>query len=92
MRKRGATIIKQVAPFRLPAKGKEGHPRRTPQHIADLAGLCDTYDVDDIIAERMAKNDTGNSEKQWLVKWKGFPASAQTWEPLENLSGFEALP
>ena len=39
----------------------------------------------------MAKNDKGNSEKQWLVQWKGFPASAQTWEPLENLSGCEAF-
>ena len=24
---------------------------------------------------------------QWLVLWKGFPAFAPTWEPLENLSG-----
>ena len=39
----------------------------------------------------MAKNNKGNSEKQWLVQWKGFPASAQTWEPLENLSGCEAF-
>ena len=57
---------------RLQAKGKPGRPRRTPQHIA--------ADVEDIIAERMAKNDKGNSEKQWLVQWKGFPASAQTEE------------
>ena len=91
MGKRGANIVKPAAPTRLPAKRKLGHPRRTPQHIADPAGLCDTYNVDDIIAERMAKNDKGDSEKQWLVQWKGFPASAQTWEPLENLSGCEAF-
>ena len=76
---------------RLPAKEKQGRPRRTPQHIADPAGLCDTYDVEDTIAERMGKNDKGNSEKQWLVQWKGVPACAQTWEPLENLSGCEAF-
>ena len=91
MGKRGAKIVKPAAPTRLPAKEKQGHPRRTPQHVADPAGLCDTYDVDDIVAERMAKKDKGNSEKQWLVQWKGFPASAQTWDPLENLSGCEAF-
>ena len=30
-------------------------------------------------------------QNAWLVQWKGFPASAQTWEPLENLSGCEAF-
>ena len=91
MGKRGAKIVKPAAPTRVPAKGKQGHPRRTPQHNADPAGLCDTYGVDDIIAERMAKNDKGNSGKQWRLHWKGFPASAQTWEPLENLSGCEVF-
>ena len=91
MGNRGVKPKPKAPATRLPAKGKPGRPRRTPQHIADPAGLCDTYDVEDIIAERMAKNDKGNSEKQWLVEWKGFPASAQTWEPLENLSGCEAF-
>ena len=76
---------------RLPAKEKSGRPLCTPQHIADPAGLCDTYDVEDIIAERMARNDKGNSEKHWLVHWKTFPASAKTWELLENLSGCQAF-
>ena len=88
---RGVKPKPKAPATRLPAKGKPGRPRRTPQHIADPAGLCDTYDVEDIIAERMAKNDKGNSEKQWLVQWKGFPASTQTWELLENLSGCEAF-
>ena len=88
---RGVKPKPKAPATRLPGKGKPGRPRRTPQHIADPAGLCDTYDVEDIIAERMAKNDKGNSEKQWLVQWKGFPASGQTWEPLENLSGCEAF-
>ena len=91
MGKRGAKIVKPAAPTRLPAKGKQGHPRRTPQHIADPAGLNDTYNDDDIIPERMAKNDEGNSEKQWLIRWKSLPASSQTWKPLENLCGCEAF-
>ena len=91
MGNRGVKPKPKAPATRLPAKGKPGQPRRTPQHIADPAGLCDTYDVEDIIAERMAENDKGNSEKQWLVQWKGFPASVQTWEPLENLSGCEAF-
>ena len=91
MGNRGVKPKPKAPATRLPAKGKPGQPRRTPQHIADPAGLCDTYDVEDIIAERMAKNHKGNSEKQWLVQWRGFPASAQTWEPPENFSGCEAF-
>ena len=91
MGKRDVKTVKPAAPTRLPAKGNQGHPRRTPQLIADPAGLCDTYDVADNIAERMANDDKGNSEKQWLVQWKVSPASAQTWEPLENLSGCESF-
>ena len=91
MGNRGVKPKPKAPATRLPAKGKPGRPRRTPQHIEDPVGLCDTYHVEDIIAECMAKNDKGNSEKQWLVQWKGFPDSAQTWEPLENLSGCEAF-
>ena len=91
MGNRGVKTKPRAPATRLQAKRKPGQPRRTPQHIADPAGLCNTYDAEDIIAERMAKSDKGNSEKQWLVQWKGFPASAQTWEPLENLSGCEAF-
>ena len=63
MGNRGVKQKPKAPATRLPAKGKPVGPRRTPQHIADPAGLCDTYDVEDIIAERMAKNDKGNSEK-----------------------------
>ena len=73
MGKRDVKTVKPAAPTRLPAKGNQGHPRRTPQLIADPAGLCDTYDVADNIAERMANDE-----------WKGFPASAQTWEPVSK--------
>ena len=47
---------------RLGAKGKQVQQRNTAQHIVEPAGLADTYNVDDVIAERMAKNDKGNSE------------------------------
>ena len=43
MGKCGAKIVRRAAPTRLLANGKQGHPRRTPQHIAYPAGSCDTY-------------------------------------------------
>ena len=45
MENRGVKPKPKAPATRLPAKGKPGRPRRTPQHIADPAGLCDTYDV-----------------------------------------------
>lgn len=26
-------------------------------------------------------------QEEWLVKWLGWPESAATWEPIENLQG-----
>ena len=90
MGRRGKSVAKPAAPQRLPPKGQTGKPLRTPHHLADPHGQSDTYEVEDIVAERMAKNPaTGISEKQWHVHWKGYPVSARTWEPLEHLSGCE---
>ena len=72
------------------SQGKTGATSPHPTTHCRPCELCDTYDVEDIIAERTAKNDKGNSERV-EKQWKGFPASAQTWEPLENLSGCEAF-
>ena len=67
----------------MPHDKKDG-PRRTPKHVADPAAYKDIYFVEDIIAERMAKQ-----RKEWLVRWKGFGHDDDTWEPLEHLSGCE---
>ncbi len=44
------------------------------------------YQVEDIVD----KKDENNIIK-YKVKWKGFPLSEATWEPVENLTNVEAL-
>ena len=39
------------------------------------------FDVEAIIGER--KNDNG--DREFLVKWEGYPDSESTWEPREHL-------
>jgi hypothetical protein len=38
------------------------------------------YEVEKVIDKKDEKG-----EKYYLVKWKGYDSSANTWEPLENL-------
>lgn len=38
------------------------------------------YEVESIVEKRLKKG-----VPQYLVKWKGWPAEDNTWEPLENL-------
>jgi len=73
---------------RLPPIG-QGPIKRTPRHEFDHRDNLDNiYDVDRILAERSVKID-GQVVEEWLVRWKGFNASDDTWEPIENLAGLE---
>merc|ERR1712061_948903 len=38
------------------------------------------YEVDRIVDDRVEEN-----EKQYLIRWKGFSAEDDTWEPVTNL-------
>ena len=40
-----------------------------------------TYQVEKFIASRLA-----NGKKEFLVRWQGYEAKHDTWEPLENLA------
>ena len=39
------------------------------------------YEVESVVSKR----DTGDGKVEYLVKWKGYNASDNTWEPVENL-------
>ena len=43
------------------------------------------YEVEDVIEMKFVKNGR-NKKKFYLVKWAGYPSSANTWEPEENLN------
>lgn len=38
------------------------------------------------IVERIVGTREVMGTKQYLVKWKGYPSSQNTWEPIENLN------
>ena len=44
----------------------------------------ETYEVEKIIAERQTDKGT-----LYLIKWKGYDGTENTWEPIENLVGAE---
>ena len=85
MEGRRNSITKRAAPHRLPPKDQIGKQLRTRRHLADRHGQFDTYEVEVLVAERLAKGPAIEiSEKQWYVHWKCYPVSARTWEPLEE--------
>ena len=73
-----------AAPKQLPAEGATN--KRTPQSTFDAAAGKDTYEPERVVAERLAKGVT-----QYQVKWVGWDAKHNTWEPLEHLAGCEDL-
>jgi hypothetical protein len=50
----------------------------------------DEYEVESIVDSRIVSQNS-KIVKQYFVKWKGFPHSQNTWEPIGNLTGCRAL-
>ena len=65
-------------------------PQEAPEGwlpVPDAQGNpTDQYEVDYIMAQR----GSGDSA-YYLVKWRGYPENAATWEPLENLKNCKAF-
>lgn len=61
----------QTTPFH----GPNLHPHPHPEHNDD--GF---YEIEAIRRRRVRKG-----QLQYLIKWRGWPENANTWEPLENL-------
>merc|ERR1712062_176657 len=45
------------------------------------------YEVESVVSKR----DTEEGKVEYLVKWKGYDASDNTWEPIENLESSQEL-
>ena len=39
----------------------------------------------------VSKRDTKEGKVEYLVKWKGYDVSDNTWEPVENLESSQEL-
>merc|ERR1711963_303737 len=45
------------------------------------------YEVENVVSKR----ETDEGKVEYLVKWKGYDASDNTWEPVENLESSQEL-
>ena len=64
------------------APAKKTCPHRTPQTPFESGDKETTYIVDKMVGTRW-----NQGSREYLVRWKGYAASADTWEPMENLVG-----
>ena len=75
---RKSTSSEKVSkPHRIP-----GGLQQMPLHEFDKTG--DMYEIEDVIAERLEKG-----VPIYRIRWKGFGAESDTWEPIEHLAGAE---
>ncbi|KAL2165380.1 hypothetical protein VTH06DRAFT_678 [Thermothelomyces fergusii] len=69
---------------------KRGRPARKDDDDDDAAAAADgetaadEFEVEEIVDSAI---DADTMEHMYLVKWKGYPASENTWEPKKNLGG-----
>ena len=79
--KRKGPTTAAKSPAQKPAAAKKTKPYRTPQTPFEQTEEK-LYDVDKITAMRFNKG-----AREYLVRWEGYAAAHDTWEPMENLVG-----
>ena len=79
--------------LRLPESMKRLHPvfhisllEPAPQN-AQTAENIEIEDDDEYEVEKILKQKRVNGQPFYLVKWKGYDTSENTWEPIANLKG-----
>ena len=83
-RKAPAAASAPAAATGAPAPAKKTCPTRTPQTPFEECEEA-LYSVDKIIGQRWLKG-----ARQYLVRWDGYSAAHDTWEPMDNLVGCAA--
>merc|ERR1712039_35758 len=65
----------------------EEKPRKKKKKGKKIKKAEAEYEVESVVSKR----DTEKGEVEYLVKWKGWNASDNTWEPIENLESSQEL-
>jgi hypothetical protein len=63
-----------------PYQQSESYGEAFPQPPPDLIEGEEEYEVEDIISDRMIRR-----KRQYLVKWKGYPSSENSWVAAKDL-------
>ena len=62
--------------------------KRTKKSCSSKRAKNDLFEVEKILDERINNN---NNESEFLIKWKGYTAEENSWEPLRNLGKCQYL-
>jgi hypothetical protein len=72
--------VRQLLPHRLQRRRHAASDAADAIREVERLDEETTYTVDKMVGMRWHKGS-----RQYLVRWKGYAASADTWEPMENL-------
>ena len=75
-----------AAPAPAPAPAKRSRPFRTPQNPFQDAGVTEATEQTWAV-ERIVNVMWEKGLRKYLVKWEGWDAKDNTWEPMDNLVG-----
>jgi hypothetical protein len=54
-------------------------------HILDAMEIQPEYETDEYEVEKILDERQIRNQKQYLVKWLGYPSSENTWKSTKNL-------
>jgi IS30 family transposase len=69
----------------------EAFPHKVPRKLLKIIQSSKEPTVQEYIVEKVLNHRGPPNKRQYLVKWKGYPPSSNSWEPEENFNGKQAL-